>query len=106
MSQLDVAQAKQALAARLRDWGTPGDTGSLAAGFIDDLTARGWQMTPFLEARPQPPKVGTACCTCGREYGPACCDNPVQHRTEDDYADGPALARKLLTKVVGGKGEA
>jgi hypothetical protein len=52
------------------------------------------------ERAPRHPTRDQACCTCGREYGPACCDNPVQHRTEDDYAGGPALARKLLSTTT------
>lgn len=65
MTALDVKQAKQALAWRLTEWGV-GDPHSRAAGFIDDLVSRGWQMSPDRESRPRPPKPGDACRTCGR----------------------------------------
>ena len=66
MSQLDVLEAKRALAHRLREWGIEDDAYMNAAGFIDDLVRRGWQMDPKRENRPQPPKPNAACRTCGQ----------------------------------------
>lgn len=65
MSQLDVASAKRALAARLKMWGTS-DPIQQANGFIDDLVAQGWVMDPQRESRHIPPRREDQCLDCGR----------------------------------------
>lgn len=100
MSQLDVRDAKTALAVRLRDWGVQGNATQLAAGFIDDLVNRGWQMNPTREDRPRPPKVVAACRTCGHDVERCGCDNPTSRPVPRDpdgtYAANVAHARGLL----------
>lgn len=77
MSQFDEINAKQSLAWRLREWGVA-DADAKAAGFIKDMVANGWVMSPQREARPQHPKPSDACWTCGRAmHDPdAVCDRP------------------------------
>lgn len=75
MSQIDIQNAKVALTRRLEMWGTPGDIAHLAGGFIDDLVSQGWQMAPFRETRPFPPRTGEACAICGKSE-PDCVRNP------------------------------
>lgn len=60
MSQLDVINAKSALAARLRIWGID-EPAERAGGFIDDLVSQGWAMSPKHEARPRPPRRSEEC---------------------------------------------
>lgn len=91
MSQLDVQQAKQALTYRLRTWDTPGNQAALAAGFIDDLVARGWQMAPNREDRPFPPKPADACFVCGK----------TEHDcTRNPFSGHAFAARDLLSPTV------
>lgn len=82
MTALDVKQAKQALAWRLRDWGTD-EPDARAASFIDDLVSKGWQMSPDREARPRPPKPDQQCRTCGRSLHEPdrVCDQPTNRPT-------------------------
>ena len=61
MSQLDVVNAKRALAYRLKEWGAEGDPFQLADGFIDDLVRIGWQMSAERETRIYPPRADEEC---------------------------------------------
>jgi hypothetical protein len=42
------------------------------------------------------PSPDEACLTCGRDYGPTCCDRPTNHREPSDPTAGAARVRAAL----------
>lgn len=113
MTQLDVIEAKKALAVRLRLWGVEVDAAKKADGFIDDLVGRGWQMAPFRETRPQPPKAEQQCPShlgqragnCGGCRADQLAEDrppsPVPSWTPGDTAAGARAVRDALRAVRG-----
>lgn len=97
MSLLDIKHAKEALAWRLKEWGVDQNV-ELAAGFIDDLVAKGWRMDAAKELRPQPPKPHEACRTCGRHMDTCTCpDGPITRPLPP--GDGSMQANQIRAAV-------
>lgn len=86
MSQIDVLNAKRALAYLLTEWGITDDAARKAHGFIDDLVDRGWMIAAHRETRSTPPKTGEACLTCGRHLAACICG---EHKTRPDQRTDP-----------------
>jgi hypothetical protein len=89
MSQIDVMNAKRALAARLRAWGIGDDAASLAAGFIDDLAAQGWAIEAHRETRRQPPRRDQECRAHPGEWADACRPCATERRAIDADEETP-----------------
>ena len=103
MTALDVKQAKQALAWRLREWGTE-EPDARAASFIDDLVSKGWQMSPERESRPRPPKNGEQCRTCNRamHQPDRVCGSPTTRPPQPDPNTTTNVARlRALVNAAG-----
>lgn len=100
MSQIDVIDAKKALATRLTMWGiSPTEAGKHAAGFIDDLVARGWQMAPHRETRPHPPKPHEECGKHPGQYRHSCGGCATDRRAVRDEADARHREAATLRKA-------
>lgn len=72
MSQIDILNAKRALAYLLAEWGVTDDATRKAHGFMDDLVDRGWIMAAHRETRAVPPRRSQECPHHPGSYADAC----------------------------------
>ena len=104
MSLEDEMRARRALTIYLTDWGVD-DAPRNARKFIDELVGQGWQMSPRIESRPQPPRGDEVCHECQRHTERCVCDSApmVRPRTRAErQAEHAAELKRIKAAATAG----